>query len=511
MNRILLLLLLTATAQAAPSGYRTALLLGNSQYQGFPLQGVAPSLDAVEQTLKANGFQITRRENLEQKAMKEAVEQFARSAPTNSVAVIYYIGLGAHAERFGKYYNLLRPIKADIKSDNDYRSRAVNVSDLLKTLQTSSGARTHLLFLDACWESPLKPDKAGGGMREMEIETDAMVMFAAASGKTLPPPSQNKPSPLAAALAKRFERFEDSVQAACREIDKQAWFGGDSEQGIGEPSPWPKTETLQDGKTPGEGFVNSVGMGFRWCPAGEFVMGSQDADASSTRDRQPVPVKLSRGFWMGEHEVTQREYNVVRRKNPPLGFTLHKNAPFWGASDSKGVDDFCKQLTSLERKAGKLPQGWVYACPTEAEWEYACRGGSDSAFCFGDSAAELGQYGNFADRALLTENPNFHWADKRADDGVGESLALVGGYRPNAWGLRDMHGNVAEIVADHLTLERPGGVDPLVRVEKEGVLQIRGGAWCSTPLYCQSTFRNAAPGRDKHNFIGFRVVLKQEK
>jgi hypothetical protein len=72
-------------------------------------------------------------------------------------------------------------------------------------------------------------------------------------------------------------------------------------------------------------------------------------------------------------------------------------------------------------------------------------------------------------------------------------------------------GNVAELVADHLLPELPGGTDPLARVEKDGLTQIRGGAWCSVPLYCESSFRNAVAGRDKQNFIGFRVALKKAK
>ena len=80
-------------------------------------------------------------------------------------------------------------------------------------------------------------------------------------------------------------------------------------------------------------------------------------------------------------------------------------------------------------------------------------------------------------------------------------------FRPNAWGLRDMHGNVAEIVADHLLPERPGGEDPLARVEKDGVTQLRGGAWCSLPLYCESSFRNALSPGVKHNYVGFRIAL----
>ena len=96
---------------------------------------------------------------------------------------------------------------------------------------------------------------------------------------------------------------------------------------------------------------------------------------------------------------------------------------------------------------------------------------------------------------------------------MGERLALVGSYLPNAWGLRDMHGNVAELVADHYVAgqPRPGGKDPLVRVKKDGRNQIRGGAWCSTAEYCESTFRSSLTGGVKYNHIGIRDEMKKEK
>ncbi|MEK6235495.1 MAG: SUMF1/EgtB/PvdO family nonheme iron enzyme, partial [Planctomycetales bacterium] len=468
-----------STADDAPSGYRTALLVGNSNYEGFTLQGVGKSLDQVEQALKSRGFRVTRQENLDEKQLKAAAEEFAKSIPTNGVALIYCAGLGAHVDRGGKWYNLLRPLKAKIESDNDYRSRGLNVADLMQSLREQGGARINLLFLDACWKSPLKPEKGQvfGGLREFEIEGDAVVMFGAKSGQTAPAPQQDDASPLAKSLAKNIDSLDDSVEKTCQAVAADAgmpWFGGATDAGIGKQSPLPVAEELREGKAPGEGFVNSLGLAFRWCPPGDFTMGSSATDQAATRDREQVQVTLSKGFWMGEHEVTQREYNAVTRKNPPLGFTLHKNAPFWGVTESKQVTEFCKKLTELERKSGALTSGWEYVCPTEAEWEYACRAGSNTAFCFGDSVAELGRYGNFADNALRTANPNFHWASQQSDDGVGESLAPVGGYLPNAWGLRDMHGTVAEVVAEHLVPELPGGQDPQARLAQDGLTHWRG-------------------------------------
>jgi formylglycine-generating enzyme required for sulfatase activity len=499
-----------------PSGYRVALLLGNSTYEGFTLDGVGKSLDQVEQALKTQGFRVMRRENIGQMDLKATVLEFAKTVPSNGVALVYYAGLGAHVERQGRWYNLLRPVGEKIESDNDYRSRGLSATDLIKSLREQSGSRVNLLFLDACWESPIRPEKGNvnGGLHGFKVDADTMVMFAARSEQTVPIPASNAPSALAIALAKNAGRLDGSVKGACESIAAgtgNPWFDGATEAGIGKCSAFPVTDTIRDGKTPGEGFANSIGMTFRWCPPGRFTMGSENSESAVTSDRKPVQVVLSKGLWMGEHEVTQREYNVVMRKTVPPGFTVHKNAPFWGVGESKQITDFCKKLNDLERKVGTLPRGWEYVCPTEAEWECACRAGSTATFCFGDSVAELGSYGNFADKTLRTTNPNYYWGDQRAEDGVAESLALVGSYRPNAWGLCDMHGNVAEVVADHLLPELPGGTDPLVRVEKDGKTQIRGGAWCSLALYCESSFRNASPGRDKRNFIGFRVVLKKTK
>ncbi len=510
---ILLLLALPPLSADVPSGYRRALLLGNSKYGGLALP-TGKSLDRVQKALRDLGFEVTRRENLGDKAQKAAVEEFALGVPTNGIAVFYFLGLGAHVERQGKLYNLLRPVGEKIGSDNDYRSRGLNVADVIKALAEKSGSRLNLLFLDACWESSILPSKGQvkGGLIEFEPGPDTLVLFGAPGGATLPPLGGDQPSALATSLGKNLAGLQGSLGKTCEVISAasgKSWFSSPGAGGIGSKPSAPVGGAPGEGGKAGEGYVNSVGMTFRWCPAGSFTMGSSRTDTAATRDRKAVEVTLSRGFWMGEHEVTQREYRAVLRKNPPPGFTTHKNAPFWGFGEAKKITDFCKKLGEFDRKAGRLEKGWEYACPTEAEWEYACRAGSRAAYCFGDSVADLGGYGNFADKALHEADPDYHWAVRDVDDGIGAALAPVGSYLPNAWGLRDMHGNVAELVADHLLPELPGGKDPLARVEKDGRAQVRGGSWCSLPGYCESSFRNALGG-DKRNYVGFRILLKRK-
>ena len=122
----LLLTISLLCAVEVPSGPRAALLIGNAKYEGFILKGVSQSLDRVEAALKKEGYSIVRMQDLNSDGQKKAVESFSKSVPSNGVAFFYFIGLGANLERQGRQYNLLRPVKEKIQSDNDYRSRSLN-------------------------------------------------------------------------------------------------------------------------------------------------------------------------------------------------------------------------------------------------------------------------------------------------------------------------------------------------------------------------------------------------
>jgi formylglycine-generating enzyme required for sulfatase activity len=167
----------------------------------------------------------------------------------------------------------------------------------------------------------------------------------------------------------------------------------------------------------GDPVVNSVGMLLVPIPAGTFTMGE---------GKTAHKVTLTQAFRLGVYEVTQEQYQKVMGSKPSK--CRGPQNPVYHVSWNDAVE-FCRKLSSLtEEKA----VGYVYRLPTEAEWEYACRAGTQTAYSFGDSQSELGDYAWYRKMPGSTTHP------------VG-STQPVGSKKPNAWGLYDMHGNGVRI------------------------------------------------------------------
>jgi formylglycine-generating enzyme required for sulfatase activity len=164
---------------------------------------------------------------------------------------------------------------------------------------------------------------------------------------------------------------------------------------------------------------------------------------------------------------------------------------------------FCEQLTEYERTAGRLPQDRAYQLPTEAQWEYACRAGTKTAWNFGDSPSGLSTYANFSDK-----NSNLQGADKEYDDGF-EFTAPVASYSANAWGFHEMHGNVFEWCMDWYGKHTPVAViDPVgPLIGKERIF--RGGSWALPGVFTRSARRDKNQPILKSGFLGFRLCLGQ--
>ena len=248
---------------------------------------------------------------------------------------------------------------------------------------------------------------------------------------------------------------------------------------------------------------NGLKMKFRWCPKGKFRMGSPPGEVDRRDDEGPVDVTLSRGFWMGQFEVTQSQWKsgmgtTLREQNVKSNFQGIKGEgsdhPMYHVNHGEATD-FCNRWTDSERGAGRLPASWEYRLPREAEWEYACRAGTTTATAFG---AKLGsREANFNGTATYNgaeEGPYLN------------ETAPVGRYPANAWNLQDMYGNIAEWCYDGYGNVLKGGTDPL-GPDAAASRVLRGGSWYSGCGYSRSAKRSAVDSTYRDYYLGFRVAL----
>jgi formylglycine-generating enzyme required for sulfatase activity len=231
-------------------------------------------------------------------------------------------------------------------------------------------------------------------------------------------------------------------------------------------------------------------------PAGSFDMGSNAAAGSpyfGEANSQPVHnVTISQSFWMGKHEVTQAEYQVVMGTNPSSFADANKPVETVSWNDALA---YCSALTAQETAFGNVPAGMEYRLPTEAEWEYACRAGTTTEFSIG------------AD--LFCADARF-WSSQHSGSSCGiDPLAgttETGSYTANAFGLYDMHGNVWEWCLDtYANYSSAAVTDPFVSGGANQVL--RGGSWGDVSSSCRSAHRNNSSPSYLNGGVGFRVVL----
>ncbi len=245
-------------------------------------------------------------------------------------------------------------------------------------------------------------------------------------------------------------------------------------------------------------------------PPGEFMMGSPEPErqraleeakaANDTWAIERIPteapqhrVRITRPFYLGKYEVTQVQWQAVMGNNPSK-FQAPAN-PVETVSWND-IQAFLARLNAAgahvvpSSKTRRAAIKMTYALPTEAQWEYACRAGTTTAFSFGDAGSMLGQYGWFKGNAGGRTHP-------------------VGGLKANAWGLYDMHGNVWEWCADWSGEKYYANSpvdDPPGPGSGSGRVR-RGGSWGSTAGYCRSAIRNRRPP-DRRDFnLGFRLAL----
>jgi formylglycine-generating enzyme required for sulfatase activity len=228
---------------------------------------------------------------------------------------------------------------------------------------------------------------------------------------------------------------------------------------------------------PADVVMNSVGMRMVRVAPGTFVMGSPPGEPMRQEEETPHPVTLTRGFRIAATEVTERQWLAVM----PRGRSLQASGDRPVASVSwKEAQEFCLELSRKEGRA--------YRLPTEAEWEYACRAGAASATAAGTDLAAVAWY---------SEN----------SDGTTHPVGLKA---PNAWGLHDTLGNVAEWTADVYSPYPRGEVKDPAGPGSGSTRVVRGGSWRSFPPALRCAARVGTPESYQMPHVGLRVVQEIE-
>lgn len=260
-----------------------------------------------------------------------------------------------------------------------------------------------------------------------------------------------------------------------------------------------------------DGITNSVGMKLVPIPSGTFMMGSPRSEEERDAKELRHEVTITSPFYLGAYEVTQQQWTQVMpdsERNPAVFSKGNGGGPEHPVENVswEAANEFCQQLSA---RAEEKTAGRRYRLPTEAEWEYACRAGTTTAFHFGNSLSS--QQANF--------NGHYPYGDAEPGPYL-RRTAQVGSYPPNAFGLYDMHGNVAEWCSDWYDpqyYENSPGEDPLgppFGVLSDGFdrfyLVVRGGSWLDDARACRSAYRYRAMARTPNRLVGFRVVCELE-
>jgi eukaryotic-like serine/threonine-protein kinase len=225
--------------------------------------------------------------------------------------------------------------------------------------------------------------------------------------------------------------------------------------------------------------------------AGTFLMGSNEDKRYSHDDEKPVHQVTVEGFYMGQTQITQSQYQSIMSENPS-GFKGH-DRPVESISWHQ-AQEFCQKLSAQT--------GRSYTLPSESQWEYACRAGTNTRFCFGNT--------------ISTNVANYNGDSTEGNASQGffyrKSTSEVAQFSPNAFGLHDMHGNVWEWCKDHWHenyQSAPNGGEPWIESSssKDAHRVVRGGSWDSFPRLSRSAVRYHFDPSERHNYVGFRLVI----
>ncbi len=371
----------------------------------------------------------------------------------------------------------------DLDVDRDFEERSALVSP--PPLQTIIRIQTQLQSGLQVEVAPLPPTYQGPREETVQVSEEEMAeKRAAALAET------RRSSPLLMAVAAIFGIVALVVgsnwakeRGRARNIEDEKPSSSLAKTAeLAEPPKETPPEPLQK-------VAADLGMKFQFVKSGSFMMGSPVSEVGRDADEIQHRVTLTEDFYMATTELTQDQWQKVMGSTPWSGKKYVKNGPNVAASYLSWNDaqEYCATLNK------RYPhENWEFRLPTEAEWEYCCRAGSDTAYSFGESASSLGEYAWFENRPF------------------GQYAHLVQQKRSNNWGLFDMHGNVQEWCqvwrASSSSEREVSSKTPQMRSTRI----CRGGSWSNTAPVCRSAFRVRISRNVRNCYVGFRLVFIPE-
>jgi formylglycine-generating enzyme required for sulfatase activity len=549
----LLFALSTATAQAEP---RLALVIGNAKYGAEMGKLPNPANDAslMADTLTRLGFKVTRLVDADQKQMKRAISDFGSAllaAGPDAAGLFFYAGHGVQIA--GENY--LIPLGANIEKEADAELEAVPANWILKQMEFA-GNRINIIILDACRNNPMARGmrSADRGLARMDAPKGSFIAYSTAPGETAAD-GDTRNSPYTRALAKAMlepgvaieetfrnaridvlnETGEKQVPWESSSLTGAFYFQAGAAKAATAPAAEPAAPAAIAPETPATtakalpGGVKA-GQAIKDCPdcpdlvaipPGSFVMGAEKGEDGATDAEYPQAKITVAPVAIGKFEVTRREFAAFIEAT---GYQSNRNC--WGPTTG-GAFDFVKgrdwqdpgfdqsdddPVVCISADDAEAYVKWLskltgkrYRLPSEAEWEYAARAAMTGPYYWGDDEDAFCAHGNIADDAAAGHFRG--WTTIDCDDG-NVFTAPVGSYKPNAYGLFDMLGNVKEWAADCGNNDL-AGIGPTAKARRSGDCKlhvVRSSAWDSLPSIGRLSFREANKSSNAYCNYGFRVA-----
>ena len=540
---------------------RYALVIGNSDYQqrGWQLANPANDAQLMADTLAEVGFQVTLLLNGTEDQMEEAFAAHGarlKAGGRDSVGLIYFAGHGVQSQGL----NYLVPVDANARSEQDIWRQAPRLGDALRYVEDARNA-VNFVILDACRDNPLPSAtrSTGGGLAEVKPSRGLLISYSTAPGYVAYD-GDGANSAFALALAQTlpqqnliaeqvFKRVADGVNAATGGLQTPFYNSGLTGADfcfagcMGAPAPAPTVvsdsvlstrlpagtrstaSTDTPAAAPALGTVSTLlrkgafaaaraagpleDRTFQDCsncptmvaiPAGSFLMGSPPGEAERKETEGPQWQPEVGLFAVSEKEISWAELDACIADGgcPDNEARDETRSDRWKRPAMPVVNITWWEAMDYVRWLNDQVDGDPYRLLNEAEWEYAARAGTMTAFNTGD--------------VLTDKDANFNAGGRQYNGGPKGKFPrqpLPGGMYPaNAFGLYDMHGNVSEWVADCWFHDYTGRIGKAVAEQgaEKCSRVVRGGNWEKIPSYVRSAVRDAYPSSGRDDAIGFRVA-----